>query len=527
MTRATQVACPDVPARCSGRLGDAASVAHVGAAEPLQRNRQIANADIAPRCGTILASPTVVPVIAPPAGVLGSLQENETAMPETRVLIADSNIASANLLRDILARAKYLCTVAPNPERALDVVKRRKCDIAICDVQMEGTRRYEMIEGMKKLRPELPIIVGADRYSMVDAVAAAKSGAFQYMEKPFDIGDLLGFIVNAVTDADRHRTPTLTPRTGSVPPSCDLAHESAIMLELVESIALVARSNAPVLILGESGTGKDRVARAIHAQGPRASQPFVAVNTAAVPEPLLESELFGHVKGAFTGATLARRGLLAEADGGTLLLDEIADLPMILQPKLLRVLQFGESRAVGSDKCGYVDVRVIAATHRDLNRLVEEGRFRDDLRYRLNVISIVVPPLRHRRQDILPLVAQFLAEARNRNKASPVRSFDDEALGVLMGATWPGNVRELENAIERIVVLGREGVVTVSDLRLAQEQPNRDSWNGFGGTPSTLKEMNLQYLDWVLKRTEGDKARAAAILDIDLSTLYRWVRARH
>jgi two-component system response regulator HydG len=308
--------------------------------------------------------------------------------------------------------------------------------------------------------------------------------------------------------------------------SGELVHVSAIMRELVEAIALVARSDAPVLILGESGTGKERVARAIHAGGARASQPFVAVNTSAIPDPLLESEVFGHVRGAFTGATQARRGLLVEANGGTLMLDEIGDMPIMLQPKLLRVLQFGETRPVGSDRFGQVDVRVIAATHRDLNVLVSEGRFREDLRYRLNVIPLVVPPLRNRREDIAPLVAVFLAEARERTVESPVRSISDEAMSALIDAAWPGNVRELENTIERLVVLGREAVVNAGDLAFLRGTPPGENWSLSQESPMTLKEMNRRYLDWVLARTHGDKVRAAEILNIDLSTLYRWTRAK-
>ena len=214
-----------------------------------------------------------------------------------------------------------------------------------------------------------------------------------------------------------------------------------------------------------------------------------------------------------------------EAQGGTLLLDEIGDMPLTLQPKLLRVLQFGESRPVGSDRIGHVDVRVIAATHRDLEVLVREGRFREDLRYRLNVIPLVVPPLRDRPEDIMPLATQFLQEARDRTPASPVTSISDEAMNVLTRAAWPGNVRELENTIERLVVLGREAVVTASDLTFLQPKPEGEVWSMVDEAPLTLKQMNQRYLQWVLAQTNGHKPRAAEILDINLSTLYRWERA--
>ena len=306
----------------------------------------------------------------------------------------------------------------------------------------------------------------------------------------------------------------------------ELVQASPVMRDLVASIALVARSDTPVLILGESGTGKERVARAIHAGGSRANQPFVAVNTSAIPEQLLESELFGHVRGAYTGAAMARRGLLMEAHGGTMLLDEVGDMPLMLQPKLLRVLQFGEARPVGSDRTGQVNVRVIAATHRDLGLLVREGRFREDLLYRLNVIPLIVPPLRDRREDILPLVTQFLREAKDRNPTSPVTSFNDEAMNLINQAPWPGNVRELENAIERLVVLGREAVITTGDLAFLLVKSSEGLSRADDDTFLTLKQMNQRYLQQVLARTHGDKVRAAEIMDINLSTLYRWEHSK-
>jgi len=321
------------------------------------------------------------------------------------------------------------------------------------------------------------------------------------------------------------KTTNPPPRRGLDSANGEFEQESSAMRELVESIALVARSDTPILILGESGTGKERVARAIHASSSRASQPFVALNTSAIPEQLLESELFGHVRGAFTGATQSRRGLLMEAHGGTMLLDEIGDMPLMLQPKLLRVLQFGETRPVGSDRIGQVDVRVIAATHRDLDMLVREGRFREDLHYRLNVIPLQVPPLRNRRADIMPLAMRFLQEARDRTPESPVTSISDEAMSVLTQATWPGNVRELENTIERVVVLGREAVVAAGDLALLQFKPPDASEPFAVDAPATLRQMNRRYLQWVLARTQGDKAAAARILNVNLSTLYRWERA--
>ena len=446
------------------------------------------------------------------------------------MLIADENIAAALVLRDGLAQRGHLCEIASSSDKALLDIRKLAFDIAICNVQMEGQSKFELLEQIGLITPSLPVIVGAAVTSLQEAVAAARCGAFQYVQKPFEIEQLLGFIeqVSEVSQRDQRATIPVSKPVGAVP-GCAIVQASPSMRELVESIGLVARSSAAVLILGESGTGKERVARAIHAGSSRAKQPFVAVNSSAIPEQLLESEVFGHVRGAFTGATQARRGLLVEAHGGTLLLDEIGDMPIALQPKLLRVLQFGETRPVGSDRIGHVDVRVIAATHRDLNLLVKDGRFREDLRYRLNVIPLVVPPLRDRREDIFPLIQQFLQEARERTATSPVDTINDEAMGMLLNAAWPGNVRELENTIERLVVLGRDSVVTARDLEFMGVKPQRESWPTWPtdeGSLWTLKEMNSRYLDWLLIQTGGDKARTAAILDIDLSTLYRWERAK-
>ena len=453
-------------------------------------------------------------------------ESNQPAMQGNRVLIADEVVQSAHLLSDRLAQEGCVCEIATDGDKALESVRHAACDTVICNVQMDGTGEFELLDQIKILQPHLPVIVGTNNGSVVQAIEAVKRGAFQYLEKPFVISDLLGFIFEATVESNRYKRTIPPPRNFLELAKGDLVQASSVMRELVESIGLVARSNAAVLILGESGTGKERVARAIHSGGARSTQPFVAVNMSAIPEQLLESEVFGHVRGAFTGATQARRGLLLEAHGGTMLLDEIGDMPISLQPKLLRVLQFGETRAVGSDRIGRVDVRIIAATHRDLNVLVHEGRFREDLRYRLNVAPLIVPPLRERREDIPPLVERFLEEARERTAASPVVSISDEAMHMLTQASWPGNVRELENAIERLVVLGRDAQVTPKQLTFLEEKPPGDAWPAIEGAPWTLKQMNQRYLDWVLTRTGGDKSRAAGILNIDLSTLYRWERAK-
>jgi len=347
--------------------------------------------------------------------------------------------------------------------------------------------------------------------------------------------DELRRIVASALDGRRHpaeiRRATPLPVTAG---HMELVGTAPAMRTLQTAIDFVARSSAPVLVTGETGSGKELVARAVHARSARRDHPFVAVNMSAIPQELLEGELFGHVRGAFTGAAHLRKGLFMEADGGTLLLDEIGDMSFILQAKLLRVLQFGEVRPLGSDRNHYVDVRVIAATHRNLPALVEEGRFREDLFYRLDVLPLFVPPLRDRREDIPALAQYFLAQASQRAPQSPVRSIGRDALRVLAEAPWPGNVRELASAIERAVVFGVDGMIDVNQLSLGRSvaPPAPESsapmqmWPFPSEAPWTLRRLSRAYAEWVIAKTGGNKERAAEILGVDLSTLYRWQRSR-
>jgi two-component system response regulator HydG len=377
-----------------------------------------------------------------------------------------------------------------------------------------------------------------------EAVDAIKRGAFHYLAKPFR-EDELRLAIDAAVTARRQSPagpadglgflPTAGPERAKAsvtdPPvlrdSMDLVGSGPAMSRLQQAIDLIAASSAPVLITGESGAGKELVARAVHARSARRGHPFIAVNTAAIPADLLEAEILGHVRGGFTGAAQTRKGLLTEASGGTLLLDEIGDMPQNLQAKLLRVLQFGEVRPVGSDRAHRVDVRVIAATHRDLPTLVREGRFREDLYFRLNVLPLVVPPLRERREDIPMLVAHLLAEARQRSPDSPVRSIEPCALELLVSAPWPGNVRELASVIERLVVFEREERIESRHLSFLSKGPQvSPSALPLSGSPAeslwTLRRMTQVYTEQVLAQTGGDKQRAAEILDVAVSTLYRW-----
>jgi two-component system, NtrC family, response regulator HydG len=449
-------------------------------------------------------------------------------MHKTRVLVADEDAAQARALGTALVQHGYACELARTGTAALSAVVRGACDIVICDVRLGTSSDLELLDRMHGADLTMPIIILTARGSTSGAVEAMKHGAFHYLVRPCSMDDLYAHLRAAVAGTESARLP-VSARASSSGDEL-LVHESPSMEALLETCALVARSSAPVLILGESGTGKELVARLIHRRSPRASRPFVAINTSAIPEHLLESELFGHVRGAYTGANHARAGLFAEADGGTILLDEIGDMPRTLQPKLLRVLQLGEVRAVGSDHTRRVDVRIIAATHRDLPEMIRAGQFRDDLHYRLNTLTLRLPALRDRREDIVPLARLLLRAALDRNPDSPVKSLGDEALAMLRQASWPGNVRELESAIERAVVLGRSAVVSVRDLAFldcALPSPTTPAWPQTEGKQVTLREMTQRYVDWTLAQTHGDKTEAARRLGIDISTLYRRQRGRN
>jgi two-component system response regulator HydG len=448
----------------------------------------------------------------------------------SRVLIVDDDAEMRDALGLFFSGQGHECELASDAATALGVVERVNIDAVICDVRMEGMSGLELLDRVKRTHPALPFVVITAMGEIQDAVTATKRGAYQYMTKPCDMDELRKAVLGAIEEGRRGGTAASHRPPSAMQSSMELVGNGPAMRALQACIDFVAASTAPVIVTGETGAGKELVARAIHARGSRRGAPFVAVNTSAIPGDLLEAEVFGHVRGAFTGAVQSRKGLLMEADGGTLLLDEIGDMPIGLQAKLLRVLQFGEVRPVGSDRPHHVDVRVIASTHRDLPALVRDGTFREDLYFRLNVLPVVVPPLREHREDIPALAAHFLAESCARAPQSPVRSIGADALRSLTEAPWPGNVRELASLIERAVVFGSSGSLRLQDLppmpgaaTIAMDTP----WSFRTQAPQTLRHLSRAYTEWVLAQTGGNKERAAEILGIDLSTLYRWQRARH
>jgi two-component system response regulator HydG len=437
-----------------------------------------------------------------------------------RILIVEDDADVGLALSNELALAGYQCDLALSGSAALSEVEHTPFDAIISDLRMDGMGGLELLETLTRKRPTLPVII-VTGFAGGSASDAMEKGAFHYFTKPLDVEELRGVIEQAI--GDRRQTDSISHEDVLLP-------TGSATRALIGRIELLATAQSPVLIQGESGTGKELVARALHQRSGRAQAPFVAINAAAFPEHLLESELFGHVRGAFSGATQNRRGLLTEADHGTVLLDEIGDMPLGLQAKLLRVIQFGEVRAIGSDRAHFVDVRFLAATHRNLELMAEEGTFRADLYYRLSILELHVPALRHRRSEIPALVSHFIARARDRKPESPVRAIAPDALRLLTEAPWPGNIRQLASTIERLVVLGQHPLITRDSLDLAGmkiesspavEGPLSLARDGLW----TLERLNNEYVDWVLTHVKGDKLEAARILGINISTLYRWLRA--
>jgi len=457
-----------------------------------------------------------------------------TGVPSRRVvmfeqiLIVDDDDALRESLSLILGAEGYSVLTAANGEEALLLVDERPVDVVLCDLRMPGLDGFDLIPQIARRIPGIPIILMSAHGTDDLAVEAIQRGAYDYLSKPFQPSDIRLTLLKA------HEREQLRRRNDLLQREVSRSHgEKAIvaasdrMIELLELLERTASYKSTVLVTGESGTGKEVIARAIHAQSPRREDPFVAINCGAIPENLLESELFGHVRGAFTGANRTHRGLFAEANRGTLFLDEIAELPPALQVKLLRAIQEEEIRPVGDTKSHRIDVRVIAATARLLEDEMQAGRFREDLFYRLNVVRLEVPPLRSRREDIPLLVDHFLARL-SRDLGKPVRRISEEALERLLHHAWPGNVRELENVMERAIILTDGDTIQASALPTLSTPPSLTRLPG--GRRSALDDSDGSTEDFCLKRrrhrfeaelirraleqTRGNRTHAAKLLQI-------------
>jgi two-component system response regulator HydG len=441
-----------------------------------------------------------------------------------RVLLVDDDQALCEALEVGLRGRGFTVTWRTSADDALVLLESEDFDVVLTDLKMRGTNGIELCERVLGNRPDTPVVLLTGFGSFDAAVAAMRAGAYDFLSKPVKLDVLAIALRRAVQhralgeEVKRLRTEVLGG--ARIDP---LVGESAAMRKVYELVARVSASDASVLVTGESGTGKEVVAKAIHARGRRRSGPFVAVNCSAVPEALLESELFGHVRGAFTDAKESRAGLFKQAEGGTLFLDEIGDMPLGVQPKLLRALQERRVRAVGSTTEVPVDVRIVAATNRDLESAIEEGRFREDLFFRINVVAVALPPLRARAGDVLPLAQHFLVQFADRTKKA-VRGIAASAAEKLVAYGWPGNVRELQNSIERAVTLARFEEITIDDLP-EKIRDYRPSYLVVGGDdPSELaplEEVEKRYILRVLEAVGGNKSVAARVLGIERKTLYR------
>jgi two-component system response regulator HydG len=443
---------------------------------------------------------------------------------KVRVLVVDDDSQSRESTRRILESSGFEVSTAEDGQAALEAARSATPpQVIVTDLRMPRLDGMDFLRALHLRGERTPVILMTAFGRVEDAVDAMKLGAVDFLSKPFRRQALLDSIGAAMKRAELGKP---LARAGGEAQSAAWIGESRALRELNEQIGPVARSGAPVLITGESGSGKERVARMLHEQSLRAAGPWVAINCAALPEALLESELFGHEKGAFSGAVQAKRGLFEAAHGGTLFLDEIGDMPLNLQAKLLRVLQEGEVRRVGATQTQKFDARVIAATHQPLEERVAQGSFRQDLLFRLEVIRLRVPPLRERGEDIPALANAFLQSSAARME-KPVSGFSEEALDVLLRHTWPGNVRELANAVERAVVFAQEERVEVRDLpehivALAERAPRPMPGRILEvkiGTP--LREVEDLLIRRTLEATEGDKSMTARLLGINERTIYR------
>jgi DNA-binding NtrC family response regulator len=394
-------------------------------------------------------------------------------------------------------------------------------DLVLTDIRMPEVDGISVLRQLKPQRPDIPVIIMTAHASVETAVEGLRKGAFDYIMKPFKLSEITHSIGRAVTFGRLQRqNKVLSSELKKTWNRNDIVGKSSAIQQIFELIESVAPAQSNILITGESGTGKEVVAKAIHNRSPRSKKPFVAINCTAIPDTLLESELFGHAKGAFTGATERKKGLFEEAEGGTLFLDEIGDLDMSLQAKLLRVLQERKIKAVGDTQMKDIDVRIVAATHKDLKKAIKEGNFREDLYFRLSVIPIVVPPLRHRQEDI-PLLAQHFLNKYSVLNNKLVTGFSFEALQKLMAMPWPGNVRELENLIERLVVLTKNSAIQANEIPSGDEKGHESFYGEATQDSPTLEELEKRYIQAVLERTGGRKEKAAQILGINRRTLYR------
>ena len=432
-----------------------------------------------------------------------------------RILVVDDDQDILRLLAMRLQTAGYEVETAPSAEKALALAAANKPHLVVTDLRMGGMNGMALFETLRQSDPGLPVIILTAHGSIPDAVEATRRGVFGFLTKPFDSKELLAQVADAlrITQADNISTREVTEEWRS-----EFVSRSPNIEAMLQQAKLAASSDASIMIRGESGTGKELLARAIHRASPRHNKPFVAINCGAMPEALLESELFGHAKGAFTGATRDHKGLFQSAEGGTLFLDEIGDMPLPLQVKILRALQEKTIRPVGATHSIPVDARIISATHRNLSDMMQEGEFREDLYYRLNVVSLELPTLSARREDI-PFLANHFLTACAQRYSKEVSGFAPDAIELLVSAPWPGNIRQLQNIVEQAVVLCTTPLITTPLLQKGMNW--RRSGDGILPFEEARRNFERDYLSRLLKATNGSVAQAARLAQRNRTEFYK------
>jgi DNA-binding NtrC family response regulator len=434
-----------------------------------------------------------------------------------KILVVDDDRSICKLLDSILDMEGYPHRVVSRGEEARRIIQEEPFDVLISDIYLGDASGLELLAFMKERQPEAEVVIMTAHGSVETAVTAVHHGAFDYISKPFAVDDMLEILSRIEEKRDLEQGATLGQELAAELPETEIIGTSPMMVDIYKKVAKIARVQAPVLVIGESGSGKELVARAIHAHSTRAAQPFVIINCGALPETLQESELFGHERGAFTGANNSRKGLLENAAGGTVFLDEISETSLGFQVKLLRVIQEHEIRRLGSNETIHVDIRLIAATNRDLREMVRNKQFREDLFHRLNVFTVALPPLRERQPDI-PLLASYFLKKFSERHGKTVRLGSD-ALELMRRYPWPGNVRELQNLMERALTFNETGVIQALDLEFGESE-NEETITAATSGGSSLDDMEREHIIRVLRETGGNKKKAAEILGIERRTLY-------
>ena len=444
------------------------------------------------------------------------------AVNKLRVLFVDDEVAIRDVMKIELPRMGHEATICEDGRAALEVLEKHTFDAAIIDLRMPGLSGWDVVEHIKKVAPETEIIISTGHGHIDDAIRALRSGAYDFLPKPVKLVTISNVLQRVAEKRSMiNQKIALEVQLKQVQGGTDLVGETSAMQRVKKLIDRIAPTESSVLILGETGTGKEVVARRIHELSTRANMPFVAVNCGALPENLVESELFGHRKGAFTGADTPRKGLIEVANGGTLFLDELGELDKSMQVKLLRFLESGEVRRVGENEAFTVDVRIVCATNRDLQEMVEEGKFREDLFFRVNTFEIHLPALRERKEDI-PELAKALIARHLKRRTVPDDILSPEVIEVLKNHHWSGNVRELANALEHAVIMSAGKTLTIEDLPvqiLGRAKKAKATASRIEGT-KTLREIEMEVIHQCLEKHQGDKPKVAQELGISLKTLY-------